>query len=211
MHKHLPCTLSRLSSSKTVTIVRVSGCLPRLHTIRLYWFRTRMTTGLLPSLAATPADLSIVGRGSRCCFTCAFTVRHHRARNRAFLSQLFSRSAAGARPTLSALTISCGSGSASDGGRPGSSLRIAASRTHPRDRREDRFHAKERVPASQLKLPVLPAPGSAVRLRPAESGYVGPPAVAVFDRSSCWAKIAGFRLGAPLFAVSHRTTPQYMG
>ena len=32
MHKHLPCTLSRPSSPKTVTIVRVSGCLPGLHT-----------------------------------------------------------------------------------------------------------------------------------------------------------------------------------
>ena len=43
MHKHLSCTLSRLSSSEQVTVVRVSGCLPGLHPIHLYWFRTRMT------------------------------------------------------------------------------------------------------------------------------------------------------------------------
>src|SRR6476620_3614887 len=43
MHKHLSCTLSRLSSSEPVEIVRVSGCLPGLHPIHLYWFRTRMT------------------------------------------------------------------------------------------------------------------------------------------------------------------------
>ena len=43
MHEHLSCSLSRLSSSEPVAIVRVSGCLPGLHPIRLYWFRTRMT------------------------------------------------------------------------------------------------------------------------------------------------------------------------
>jgi hypothetical protein len=43
MHKHLSCTLSRLSSSGPVAMVRVSGSLPGLHPIRLYWFRTRMT------------------------------------------------------------------------------------------------------------------------------------------------------------------------
>ena len=43
MHKHLSCTLSRLSSSEPVAIVRVSGCLPGLHPIHLYWFRTWMT------------------------------------------------------------------------------------------------------------------------------------------------------------------------
>ncbi len=43
MHKHLSCTLSRLSSSEPVAKVRVSGCLPGLHPIHLYWFRTWMT------------------------------------------------------------------------------------------------------------------------------------------------------------------------
>src|SRR5215475_9880389 len=43
MHEHLSCTLSRLSSSEAVTIIRVSECLPGLHPIHLYWFRTRMT------------------------------------------------------------------------------------------------------------------------------------------------------------------------
>src|SRR5262249_30253897 len=43
MHKHLPCTLSRLSSSETGAIVPVSGCLPGLHPIHLHWFRTGMT------------------------------------------------------------------------------------------------------------------------------------------------------------------------
>src|SRR5262245_27717685 len=43
MHKHLSCTLSRLSSSEPVAIVRMSGSLPGLYPIHLYWFRTRMT------------------------------------------------------------------------------------------------------------------------------------------------------------------------
>ena len=43
MHKQLSCTLSRLSSSEPVAIVRVSGCLPGLHPIHLYWFRTGVT------------------------------------------------------------------------------------------------------------------------------------------------------------------------
>src|SRR5262249_28628709 len=43
MHKHLPCTLSRLSSSEPGAIVPMSGCLPGLHPIHLYWFRTGMT------------------------------------------------------------------------------------------------------------------------------------------------------------------------
>jgi hypothetical protein len=43
MHKQLSCTLSRLSSSKPVAVVRMSGCLPGLHPIHLYWFRTRMS------------------------------------------------------------------------------------------------------------------------------------------------------------------------
>jgi len=43
MHKCLSCTLSRLSSSEPGAIVRVSGCLPGLRPIHLYWFRTRMT------------------------------------------------------------------------------------------------------------------------------------------------------------------------
>ena len=43
MHKYLSCTISRLPSSEPVAIVRVSGCLPGLHPIHLYWFRTRMT------------------------------------------------------------------------------------------------------------------------------------------------------------------------
>ena len=38
-----PRTLSRLSSSAPVAIVRVSGRLPGLHPIHLYWFRTWMT------------------------------------------------------------------------------------------------------------------------------------------------------------------------
>src|SRR5262249_41416687 len=60
MHKYLSCTLSRLSSSEPIAIVRVSGCLPGLHPIQLYWFRTRMTDAPLPPSAATPAlDLSI--------------------------------------------------------------------------------------------------------------------------------------------------------
>ena len=48
MHKHLSCTLSRLSSSEPVAIIRVSWCLPGLHPIHLYWFRTGMTDVLLP-------------------------------------------------------------------------------------------------------------------------------------------------------------------
>src|SRR6478752_5627518 len=43
MHKYLSGTISRLSSSEPVVIIRVSGCLPGLHPIHLYWFRTRMT------------------------------------------------------------------------------------------------------------------------------------------------------------------------
>src|ERR1700724_1568986 len=43
MHEHLPCTLSRLSSCEPGAIVPVSGCLPGLHPIRLYWFRTGVT------------------------------------------------------------------------------------------------------------------------------------------------------------------------
>src|SRR5215471_11188997 len=43
MHEHLSCTLSRLSSSEPVAILRVSRCLPGLHPIHLYWFGTRMT------------------------------------------------------------------------------------------------------------------------------------------------------------------------
>src|SRR5262245_57982121 len=43
MHKHLSCSLSRLSASEPVAIVRVQGCLPGLHPIHLYWFGTRMT------------------------------------------------------------------------------------------------------------------------------------------------------------------------
>jgi GNAT superfamily N-acetyltransferase len=43
MHKYLPYTLSRLPSSETIAIVRVSGCLPGLHPIRLYWLGTGLT------------------------------------------------------------------------------------------------------------------------------------------------------------------------
>src|SRR5215475_1825408 len=43
MHEHLSCTLSRLSSSEPITIVRVSECLRGLHPIHLYRFRTRLT------------------------------------------------------------------------------------------------------------------------------------------------------------------------
>src|SRR5262245_42419427 len=46
MYKCLSCTLWRLSSSETVTIVRVSERLPGLHSLHLYWFRTGMTDGL---------------------------------------------------------------------------------------------------------------------------------------------------------------------
>src|SRR5262245_50774152 len=42
LHKHLPCALSRLSSSEPGAIVPMSGCLPGLHPIHLYWFRTGM-------------------------------------------------------------------------------------------------------------------------------------------------------------------------
>jgi hypothetical protein len=63
MHKHLSCTLPRLSSPEPVAIVRVSGCLPGLHPIDLYWFRIRMID--LPFFAisgnASP-DLSIPDR-----------------------------------------------------------------------------------------------------------------------------------------------------
>src|ERR1700730_3873199 len=55
MHKHLSCTLSRLSSSEPVAIIRVSGDLPGLHPIHLYWFRARMTEVPLPPSLATPA------------------------------------------------------------------------------------------------------------------------------------------------------------
>src|SRR5262245_21979048 len=43
MYKHLSCTLSRLSSSESGAIVRVSERLSGLHPIHLHWFRTRMT------------------------------------------------------------------------------------------------------------------------------------------------------------------------
>src|ERR1700751_1929434 len=53
MHEYLSCTLSRLSSSEQVAIVRVSGCLPGLHPIHLYWFRSRMSRrALLPERSA---------------------------------------------------------------------------------------------------------------------------------------------------------------
>ena len=42
MHKRLPCTLSRLSSSEPGAIVPVSGCLPGLHPIHLHWYGTGM-------------------------------------------------------------------------------------------------------------------------------------------------------------------------
>src|SRR5258708_14547053 len=54
MHKHLPCTLSRLSSSEPGAIVPVSGRLPGLHPIQLYWFRARMTDVPFPPSAAPP-------------------------------------------------------------------------------------------------------------------------------------------------------------
>jgi hypothetical protein len=57
MHKHLSCTLSRLSSSEPVTIVRMSGCLPGLHPIHLYWFRTRMTD--VPCAAVSDDALAV--------------------------------------------------------------------------------------------------------------------------------------------------------
>src|SRR5262245_6425376 len=43
MHEHLSRTLSRLSSSEPIAIVRVSERLRGLYPIHLYWFRTRMT------------------------------------------------------------------------------------------------------------------------------------------------------------------------
>src|SRR6476659_114902 len=60
MQENLSCTLSQLSSSEPVAIVRVSGCLPGLHSIHLHRLRPRLTGAPLPSLAAPPAlDLSI--------------------------------------------------------------------------------------------------------------------------------------------------------
>src|SRR5438445_10916291 len=55
MHTHLPCTLSRLSSSEPGAIVPVSGCLPGLHPIQLYGFRARMTD--VPFAAVSAAAL----------------------------------------------------------------------------------------------------------------------------------------------------------
>jgi hypothetical protein len=49
MHKHLSRTLSRLSSSEPVAVVRVSECLPGLHPIYLYWSGTGMNA--VPSAA----------------------------------------------------------------------------------------------------------------------------------------------------------------
>ena len=43
MHEHLPCTLSRLSSSEPVANLRVPERLPGLHPIHLHWLRARMT------------------------------------------------------------------------------------------------------------------------------------------------------------------------
>jgi len=53
--KCMPCTLSRLSSSEPGAIVPVSGCLPGLHPIQLYWFRARMTD--VPFAAVSGAAL----------------------------------------------------------------------------------------------------------------------------------------------------------
>jgi hypothetical protein len=38
MHKHLSCSLSRLSSLESAAIVRVLECLPGLHPIHLHSF-----------------------------------------------------------------------------------------------------------------------------------------------------------------------------
>src|SRR5215472_504404 len=62
MHKHLPCTLSRLSSSEPGAIVPMSGCLPGLHPIHLYWFRTGMTD--MPFAAVSGGALSAYSRCS---------------------------------------------------------------------------------------------------------------------------------------------------
>ena len=59
MHKNLSCTLSRLSSSEADAIVRVWGSLPGLHPIHLYWFRTRITDGLLSSCTIYSAECEI--------------------------------------------------------------------------------------------------------------------------------------------------------
>ena len=62
MRKHLSCTLSRLSSSEPVAIVRVSGCLPGLHPIRLYWLRTGMTDVPFSAVSgnASPTSPSLI-------------------------------------------------------------------------------------------------------------------------------------------------------
>ena len=64
MHKRVSCALSRLSSSESATILRVSGCLSGLHPIHLYWPRTGMTDpGFCSPSVVTPApDLSIPPR-----------------------------------------------------------------------------------------------------------------------------------------------------
>ena len=62
MHKHLPCTLSRLSSSEPSAIVPMSGCLPGLHPIHLYWFRTGMT--VVPFATVSGDALSAYSRCS---------------------------------------------------------------------------------------------------------------------------------------------------
>ena len=58
MHKYLPSTLSRLPSSETIAIVRVSGCLPGLHPIHLYRLRTGMTAAPLTTSQRTACFLS---------------------------------------------------------------------------------------------------------------------------------------------------------
>jgi hypothetical protein len=62
MPRHLPCTLSRLSSSEPSAIVPMSGCLPGLHPIHLYRFRTGMTD--VPFAAVSGDALSAYSRCS---------------------------------------------------------------------------------------------------------------------------------------------------
>src|SRR4029077_14480165 len=73
MHKYLSCTISRLPVPEAAAILRVSGCLPGLHPIHLYWFRTRMTD--VPFPRQHQPDLSIPSKTTdRVSFLGAFWV-----------------------------------------------------------------------------------------------------------------------------------------
>jgi len=64
MHEHVPCTLSGLSSSGSVAILRVSECLSGLHQIRLYRFRAGMTDGGLSAGRRPPQSMARQPRGA---------------------------------------------------------------------------------------------------------------------------------------------------